>query len=66
MSVTPKEKEVLQLLAGGMSSKQIAKKLTISFHPVVGHRKSLRQKFGARNVAEVITKAYRLLVIQIV
>ena len=66
MSVTPKEKEVLQLLAGGMSSKQIAEKLTISFHTVEGYRKSLRQKFGARNVAEVITKAYRLLVIQIV
>lgn len=66
MSVTPKEKKVLQLLAVGMSSKQIAKELTISFHTVESHRKSLRQKFGARNVAEVITKAYQAMTIQII
>ena len=65
MPVTPKEKEVLQLLAEGMSSKQIATKLTISFHTVESHRKSLRQKFGARNVAEMITKAYQKMAIQI-
>ena len=41
MSVTPKEKKVLQLLAVGMSSKQIAKELTISFHTVESHRKAV-------------------------
>ena len=62
--VTPKEREVLQLLAVGMSSKQIAGKMAISFHTVESHRKSLRVKFGARNVAEVITKAYQLIPLQ--
>lgn len=62
--VTAKEKQVLQLLAEGMSSKQIAARLVISFHTVESHRKSLRIKFGARNVAEVINKAYQLIPLQ--
>ncbi|CAN5442226.1 hypothetical protein BH09BAC3_BH09BAC3_30440 [soil metagenome] len=56
--ITAKEKEVLHLLASGLSSKEIAGKLAISFHTVETHRKNLRHKFGARNIAEVITKAY--------
>ena len=56
--ITPKEKEVLGLLAAGFSSKQIADKFSISFHTVESHRKNLRQKFNARNIAEVISKAY--------
>ena len=63
--ITPKEKEVLQLLASGLSSKQIAGKLAISFHTVESHRKNLRQKFNARNVAEVISKAYMISPVQI-
>ena len=59
--MTPKEKEVLQLLALGFSSKEIATKLEISFHTVETHRKNLRHKFGARNIAEVISKAYSII-----
>lgn len=59
--ITPKEKEVLQLLASGLSSKEVASKLAISFHTVETHRKRLRHKFGARNIAEVITKAYSII-----
>lgn len=57
--VTPKERQVLQLIAEGMSSKEIAAHLAISFHTVESHRKSLRTKFAARNIAEVITKAHQ-------
>jgi len=59
-NVTPKERQVLQLLAEGMSSKQIAYHMAISFHTVESHRKNLRAKFDAHNVAEVITKAFQL------
>jgi DNA-binding CsgD family transcriptional regulator len=59
--VTPKERQVLQLIAEGKSSKEIAIYLSISFHTVETHRKHLRSKFEARNIAEVITKAYHLL-----
>ena len=59
-TVTPKERLVLQLLAEGMSSKQIASHLAISFHTVESHRKNLRAKFSAHNIAEVISKAYQI------
>ena len=56
-TVTPKEKEVLTLLAQGLSSKEIANKLSISFHTVESHRKNLRFKFDAKNSSELIMKA---------
>ncbi len=56
-TVTPKEKEVLALLAQGLSSKEIANKLSISFHTVESHRKNLRFKFDAKNSSELIMKA---------
>ncbi len=60
--VTPKERQILQLIAEGKSSKEIACFLAISFHTVESHRKNLRAKFEARNIAEVITKAYSQLI----
>ncbi len=56
-NITPKEKEVLSLLAQGMSSKEIASRLSISFHTVESHRKNLRFKFDAKNSSELIMKA---------
>ncbi len=58
-NITPKEQEVLRLLAEGLSTKQIASHMSISFHTVESHRKSLRMKFNARNSAEVISKALK-------
>jgi len=56
-NVTPKEKEVLGLLAQGLSSKEIACRLFISVHTVESHRKNLRFKFDAKNSSELIMKA---------
>ncbi len=58
MMMTRQEKVVLDLLATGLSSRQIAEKLLISFHTVETHRKNLRVKFKAHNTTEVILKAY--------
>jgi len=55
--VTKREKEVLQLLANGYSTKQIASKLNISYHTVVSHRKNIISKFQVQNTAELISKA---------
>jgi len=55
--VTAKEKEVLGLLAQGLSSKEIAEKLSVSFHTIESHRKNLRFKFEARNSLELLMKA---------
>ena len=56
-TITPKEKEVLGLLAQGLSSKEIAGRLAISFHTVESHRKNLRLKFDAKNSSELVMKA---------
>ena len=56
-NITPKEKEVLSLLAQGFSSKEIASRLFISVHTVESHRKNLRFKFDAKNSSELIMKA---------
>jgi DNA-binding CsgD family transcriptional regulator len=49
-----REIEVLELLAQGLSSKQIAPLLTLSVHTVNTHRQNLMRKTGLKNTAEVI------------
>ncbi len=57
--VSIREKQVLQLIAHGHSSKMIAKKLSISPHTVINHRKNLIEKFHAKNTAELVLIASR-------
>ncbi|WP_343702307.1 LuxR C-terminal-related transcriptional regulator [Chitinophaga sp.] len=51
------EKHILEMLAGGSSSKQIADKLKISENTVANHRKNMLRKTNTRNVAELIAFA---------
>jgi DNA-binding NarL/FixJ family response regulator len=60
---TPREKEVLQLVAGGLSTKQIADKLEISIRTVESHRINMLKKFKVSNTAELIKKAMDLHII---
>ncbi|HWJ25191.1 MAG TPA: helix-turn-helix transcriptional regulator, partial [Flavisolibacter sp.] len=55
--LTSREREVLELVAKGYSSKQIARELFISKHTVESHRKNLLQKLKASNTADLIQKA---------
>lgn len=57
--LTPREKELLQLLAEGMTAKQIATALGISIKTVETHRRNISQKLGAGSVAELIKYAIR-------
>ena len=59
-SVTLRQREVLQLLAQGLSSKEIADRMCLSFHTVETHRKKLRVKFAAKNSAELLMKVMQL------
>jgi DNA-binding CsgD family transcriptional regulator len=54
--ITPKEKEILQLIADGLSSKQIAERLCISFYTVQTHRKNMLSKMGVKNTPALIVK----------
>jgi len=52
--ISGREKEVLQLIADGLTNPQIAEKLFISMHTVDSHRKNLLTKFAVKNTASLI------------
>ena len=56
--VTRREKEVLELLADGLTNNEIAEKLFVSAATVDTHRKSLIAKLGAKNTPELIKLAF--------
>lgn len=51
-ALTAREKEIVIMIASGLSSRQIALKLGISFKTVLVHRYSAMQKLGVKNVAQ--------------
>ncbi|MBS1751867.1 MAG: response regulator transcription factor [Bacteroidetes bacterium] len=57
--VTRREKEVLQLIAEGLTNTEIAEKLFISIPTVNTHRKSLLDKFEAKNTAILVSKGIK-------
>ncbi|MCR6640014.1 MAG: response regulator transcription factor [Sporocytophaga sp.] len=61
--VTPREKEVLQFVAKGFSTKQIADELGISIRTVESHRINMLKKLRVSNSAELIKKAIKLNII---
>lgn len=61
IAITPREKEVMLLLAHGYSSRKIAAEMKISFHTVESFRKKLLHKFGVKTTVELVLKAGRVL-----
>lgn len=55
--ITRREKEVLQLIANGLTNGEIAQKLFISTTTVDTHRKNLLAKFEVKNTASLIKMA---------
>jgi PAS domain S-box-containing protein len=48
-SLTPKEIEICNMIAGGMSSKEIGRMLAVSFRTIETHRNNIRKKLGIQN-----------------
>jgi len=63
-SLTPREKEVLRLMAEGAPSRDIAAKLGISYTTVRTHIRSLGSKLGVHSKLEAIVKARELALIE--
>lgn len=59
-SLTPRERELLELVVAGRLSKEIASLLRISERTVANHRASLIQKMGAVNTADLVRMAVRV------
>lgn len=58
--ISEREKEVLMLVAHELTSQEIAKKLYISNHTAISHRKHLLEKFGVRNTAGLVRRAFEV------
>jgi len=52
--LTPREKEILELIAEGYTNPQIAKKIFLSQFTVDSHRKNLLAKLSVKNTASLI------------
>lgn len=56
VSLSSREKEILKLLAKGMSTNEISQQLYLSINTIQTYRKRLLLKMEAKNVAELIYK----------
>ena len=58
--LTPRQREVLELVAAGLSTSEIAKKLTLSTETVRNHLRSVFRELHVHNRPEAIAAARRL------
>ena len=58
--LTPREREVLALMAGGSTNREIAAQLHLSPHTIKEHTSALYRKLDVRNRAEAVRRAERL------
>ncbi len=59
MPLTPRQKQVLILIADGKSTKEIARDLGVSFKTAAAHRTNLMQKLNIHNLAHLVRYAIR-------
>jgi DNA-binding NarL/FixJ family response regulator len=62
--LTPREREILQLIAEGKTNKDVANILHLSVHTVDAHRGNILQKLNLHGVPELILYAVRKGIIQ--
>jgi len=64
-AITPTEKKILELIADGFSTHDVATALAISKYTVLSHRRSLLGKFGVKNSVQLVTRAIQNKVISV-
>lgn len=60
LSLTDREQQILQLVADGLTTRQIAQQLFLSFHTVENYRDNIMMKLDVSNTAALIKKAVLL------
>lgn len=63
--LSPRESEVLALVANGRSSKEIADGLGLSVRTIENHRSNIVRTLGVRNTADLTREAMRLGLVQV-
>jgi DNA-binding NarL/FixJ family response regulator len=64
-SLTSREREILQLLAEGKSTKEVACHLNLSVKTAETHRSNIMRKLGLHSVSELVLYAVRNNVVQV-
>jgi len=64
VAVTPREREIIQLLAEGKSNKETATALTVSVKTVEAHRANIMRKLRLRSVSDLVRYAIRNKIVQ--
>jgi len=63
-ALTPRQREILQLIAEGRATKQIAAQLGVSIKTVETHRALLMERLGIHNIAGLVRFAVRTGIVQ--
>lgn len=63
-SLTRREREVLRLIADGLTNKDIASRLGLSVNTIETHRKHVMEKLECHNAAEMVRFAVRVKLVQ--
>lgn len=58
--LTPRESDVLRLIASGCTYAQVADRLGVSLHTVCSHVKNAYRKLGVRSGAAAVMRAVQL------
>jgi DNA-binding NarL/FixJ family response regulator len=58
-AITPREREIIQLVAEGKSSKEVAAALQLSVKTVEAHRANIMRKLRINSVTELVRYAIR-------
>jgi DNA-binding NarL/FixJ family response regulator len=64
LDLSPRQKEVLQALAEGLTTKQIAYRLKISQRTVMAHIQASKERFGTYTRAQTVSRAMSMGLIQ--
>jgi two-component system response regulator NreC len=65
VKLTPRQREILGLIAKGLTSKEIAASCYISVKTVENHRKQIMERLNVKNFASLILVAVRLSLISL-
>jgi DNA-binding NarL/FixJ family response regulator len=57
--LSPREREILQLIAEGKTNKDIATRLGLSIYTIDGHRTRIMEKLGLHSIGELVRFAVR-------
>ena len=63
-TITPRERQILELVWQGLMNRTISRRLRISVRTVEAHRSTIMRKMGVSNTAQLLRHAIRLSLIR--